>query len=65
MPEDTYTLAQAAERIGVRQDTLTATLPDIGVDLVGRDPKTLTQAEVAKLSELIQRIKTLHGEGVE
>ena len=64
MPDETYTLTEAADRIGVREDTLAALLPDIGVDLAARSPQTLTQAEFDKLAEARRRVETLHGEGV-
>ncbi len=62
---DSYTLEEAAAKIGVREDTLTATLPDLGIDLAARSPQTLTEAEAEKLTTAFQHIKTLHGEGVE
>ncbi len=65
MSDKSYTLTEAAERIGFREDTLTALLPDLGIDLAVRSPQTLTQAEYDKLFELTQRVKALHAEGVE
>ena len=57
-----YTLAEAAAKFGVREDTLTATLPDIGVDLSARSPHTLTEEEVEKLTAVFQYLNTLRGE---
>jgi hypothetical protein len=62
MPDTAYTLAEAAAKLGVREDTLTATLPDIGVDLSTRSPQTLTEEELEKLAAGFQEIKTLHSE---
>ena len=61
MPE-TYTLAEAAAKLGVREDTLTATLPEIGVDLSARSPQTLTDDEVETLAAEFQYLNTLRGE---
>jgi len=61
MPE-TYTLAEAAAKLGVREDTLTATLPEIGVDLPARSPQSLTEEEVEKLAAGFQYLDTLRGE---
>ncbi len=62
MPDRSYTLAEAAAKLGVREDTLTATLPDIGVDLSARSPQTLTEEEVEKFTAGFQEIKKLHSE---
>ncbi len=62
---DSYTLEEAAAKIGVREDTITATLPDLDIDLAARSPQTLTEAEVENLTAAFQHVKTLHGEGVE
>ena len=64
MPDESYTLAEAAARIGAREDTVTALLPDLGIDLENRTPPVLTGEEYAKLAEMVSRIKTVHGEGV-
>ncbi len=63
MPDETYTLAETAARIGAREDTLTALLPDLGIDLENRTPHTLTGEEYAKLAEMVSRIKTVSAEG--
>jgi hypothetical protein len=65
VPEETYTLAEAADRIGIREDTLTSMLPDLNIDPLTRAPMALTQAEYDGFSELIQRLKVLHIEGME
>lgn len=57
---DSYTLEEAAAKIGVRADTLTAMLPGIGVDLTARSPQTLTTEEFSKLSEEHRRITGMH-----
>ena len=58
MPE-TFTLAEAAAMLGVREDTLVATLPEIGFDV---PPQSLTEEEVEKLKLVFQKIKVLHTE---
>jgi len=65
MPMNTYTLLQAADHIGIREDTLTSMLPDVGVDMAGRNPPTLVQAEYEALYRLVERLKVLHKEGME
>ena len=65
MPDNSYTLAEAAAKLGIREDTLTATLPDAGIDLSGRSPQTLTEAEYEQLASGFQHIKALHRENVE
>jgi hypothetical protein len=64
MPE-AYTLEEAAAKIGVREDTLAATLPDLDIDLTGRSSQTLTEAEVERLMTAFHHIKTLHAEAGE
>ena len=61
MPK-TYLLAEAAAKIGVREDTLIATLPELGVDLSARSPQTLTEEEVETLTAEFQYLNTLRGE---
>jgi|GEM_PF-1506666 len=64
MPE-TYPLAEVAAKLGVREDTLAATLPEIGVDLSdlsARSPQTLTEEDVEKLAAEFQYLNTLRGE---
>jgi len=65
MPKETYTLAEAADRMGIREDTLISMLPDLNIDPLTRAPMALTQAEYDGFSELIQRLKALHTEGME
>lgn len=66
MPDHSYTLEEAAAKIGVREDTLTATLPEIGVDLAARSPQTLTAEEFSKISEVQKRIAAMHdAEGID
>ncbi len=60
MPDQSYTLEEAAANLGVREDTLTAMLPGIGVDLAARSPQTLTSEEFSKLSEEHRRITAMH-----
>ena len=62
MAEQTYTFAEAAAHLGIREDDLGALLPDIDLDVSGRDPKTLTQTEVQRLSRLFDRIQAMHRE---
>ena len=62
MAEQTYTLPEAAGHLGLREDDLAALLPDAGLDLSGRDPQALTQAELHRLSRLFDRIGALHRE---
>ena len=59
---ESYTLEEAAAKIGAREDTVAATLPDLGINLAERSPQTLTEAEVEKLMTAFQHIKTLHSE---
>jgi len=61
MPE-TYPLAEVAAKLGVREDTLAATLPEIGVDLSARSPQTFTEEDVEKLAAEFQYLNTLRGE---
>jgi len=63
---DSYTLEDAAAKLGIREDTLTATLPEIGVDLAARSPQTLTAEEFSKISEVQKRIAAMHdAEGID
>jgi len=62
---DLYTLEEAAAKIGFREDILTATLPDLDIDLASRSPQTLTAAEVERLTTALQHMKTLESEGIE
>ncbi len=57
-----YTMEQAAAQIGFRADDLVATLPDAGIDLAapGHEGSTLSEAEVARLTRLVARIKQFH-----
>ncbi len=59
---ESYTLEEAAAKIGAREDTVAATLPDLGINLAERSPQTLTEAEVETLMTAFQHIKTLHSE---
>jgi hypothetical protein len=63
---DSYTLEEAAAQLGIREDTLTATLPEIGVDLAARSPQTLTAEEFGKILEVQQQITAMHdSEGID
>ena len=56
MPE-TYTLEEAAAKLGLREEVLLPMLPGLGVDLTAR--RTLTQAEFDALAAEQQRIAIL------
>ncbi len=53
----TYTLAEAAAQLGLREEALAPMLPGLGVDLNSRT--TLTQAEFDMLAAEQQRIAIL------
>ena len=53
----TYTLAEAAAKLGLREEALAPMLPGLGVDLNSRT--TLTQAEFDMLAAEQQRIAIL------
>ena len=55
MPE--YTLAEAAAKLGLREEVLAPMLPGLGVDLNARS--TLTEAEFQQLAAEQQRIGIL------
>ena len=59
MPDHTYTLAEAAAALGLREEILTPMLPGLGVDLTARSPQTLTQAEFDSLAAEQRRIAVL------
>ena len=59
MPDTSYTLAEAAAKIGLRQEILTTMLPGLGVDLSVRSPQTLTAAEFQQLADEQRRIAIL------
>ncbi len=54
-----YTLEQAAAKVGFRADDLATLLPDVGIDTTapGHEENTLSEAEVARLTRLIERIQ--------
>ncbi len=60
--ERRYTLEQAAAKIGFRADDLATLLPDVGIDTAppGHEENTLSEAEVARLTRLIERIQQYH-----
>jgi len=57
MAGHTYTLSQAAEAVMLRQDTITALLSEIGIDLAKRSPPAISQAEMDTLTKAAQAIK--------
>ena len=59
MPDHSYTLAEAAAELGLREEVLTPMLPGIGVDLNSRLPLTLTAAEFQQLADEQRRIAIL------
>lgn len=59
MPDHSYTLAEAADALGLREEVLTPMLPGIGVDLTSRSPQTLTAAEFQQIAEEQKRIAIL------
>ncbi len=61
--EQGYTIAQASVKLGVREDSLRAMLPDVAIDMTGRPTAMLTPSEMDRLARLMQNIHTLHHEG--
>ena len=59
MPDHSYTLAEAAAALGLREEVLTPMLPGIGVDLTSRSPQTLTAAEFGQIADEQRRIAIL------
>ena len=57
MPDRSYTLAEAAAELGLREEVLTPMLPGIGVDLTSRS--TLTAAEFQQIADEQRRIAIL------
>ncbi len=59
MPDHSYTLAEAAAALGLREEVLTPMLPGIGVDLTSRSPLILTDAEFRQLADEQGRVAIL------
>ncbi len=62
--EQKYTMEEAADKIGFRADDLVTLLPDAGIDLntPGHEGDTLSEAEVIRLTRLVNFIKQVHQE---
>ncbi len=57
MAESTYTVSQAAAALVMREDTIVALLSEFGIDLAKRSPASISQAEMDRLSKVVQAIK--------